>query len=371
MKRIALVTIFDNPNFGTYLQTFALSSIIEKLGGTVQIVHYERPHWRYWNSLFESFKSVNLLHKISRFCWSIAPYIQKRKEQKFIMNNFSVSRRYNSFEDLKSNPPVADVYLTGSDQVWNSIHNRGIDKVFYLAFAPEGKKKCAYAASFGMSEVPQEETEEIKNLLQSYNSISVREFSNVDILNKLGILNVQQVLDPTLLLSKIDWEKMINKKRKPKKKYLLVYSVESKKQDYIISEISKKIAHEMDLKIYGVYYSGFKYKIECCDKNYYYASPIDFLHLIDNASFLVVSSFHGTAFSINMNKEFITVSPRRFNSRIDSLLSLVNLTNRKVSSVEDFNMDILSEKINYNQVNDILSNERMKSLGFIKTNILN
>ena len=126
MKRIALVTIFDNPNFGTYLQTFALSSIIEKLGGTVQIVHYERPHWRYWNSLFESFKSVNLLHKISRFCWSIAPYIQKRKEQKFIMNNFSVSRRYNSFEDLKSNPPVADVYLTGSDQVWNSIHNRGI-----------------------------------------------------------------------------------------------------------------------------------------------------------------------------------------------------------------------------------------------------
>ena len=106
-------------------------------------------------------------------------------------------------------------------------------------------------------------------------------------------------------------------------------------------------------------------------KNYYYASPIDFLHLIDNASFLVVSSFHGTAFSINMNKEFITVSPRRFNSRIDSLLSLVNLTNRKVSSVEDFNMDILSEKINYNQVNDILSNERMKSLGFIKTNILN
>ena len=124
------------------------------------------------------------------------------------MNNFSVSRRYNSFEDLKSNPPVADVYLTGSDQVWNSIHNRGIDKVFYLAFAPEGKKKCAYAASFGMSEVPQEETEETKNLLQSYNSISVREFSNVDILNKLGILNVQGAVSEHYDITKTAVENM-------------------------------------------------------------------------------------------------------------------------------------------------------------------
>lgn len=366
-KKIALISIFDNPNFGTYLQVFALSSVLERFGNEVTIIHYERLHWQYLNSLLESFKGVNFLHKISRTLNSILPYIQKKKEQQFIKRYFNVTKKINSYQELEKNIPIADIYLTGSDQVWNSTHNRGVDRAFYLAFAPSDKKKCAYAASIGMDNIPVSEQYEVSELLKRYNSISVREVSNIKLLNDIGIDNVKLVLDPTLLLKKEDWLKYV--KPQKREKYLLVYSVESAEQNIIISKIAKQIAQARNLKIYGVYYTGYKYRLPNCDRNFYYSTPEKFLSLIANASFVVVSSFHGTAFSINLNKEFITVTPKRFSSRIDSLLSMLDLNERKITSFEQF--DIKSVKdIDYINVNKKLSLLRENSYKYIQTQIL-
>lgn len=367
--KISLITIFDNPNFGTYLQTLALGVTLERLGAIVEIVHYERSHWQYWNSLKASFKGVNILHKMSRFVWSIFPFVQKRKEQRFVGRYLKISQLYNSYEELQKNPPIADIYLTGSDQVWNSIHNRGVDKSFYLGFAPDDKKKCAYAASIGMDEIPEYDKVQIIQLLKRYYIISVREDSNIKLLHNIGLDNVQLVLDPTLLLNKEEWLYFTRSKSR-KKPYLLVYSVESKEQDDIISNIALKIAKERKLEIYGVYYSGIRKRIQCCNKNFYYASPETFLSLIANASFVVVSSFHGTAFSINMNKEFVTVTPKRFNSRINNLLSICDLSNRNIDSIKGLSY-VLNNPIDYVAINEKMKYYRMKSINFIVDNILN
>lgn len=116
------------------------------------------------------------------------------------------------------------------------------------------------------------------------------------------------------------------------------------------------------MKIYGIYYGGRDWNIDCCDKNFYYSTPDMFISLLLQADFVVVSSFHGTAFSVNFNKPFFTVLPSRFASRIDSLLEKCGLMNRKIS---EYSTNYLDDDIDYQVVNNILEKERVKSFAFI------
>lgn len=370
MKKISLITIFDNPNFGTYLQALALGIVIRHFGAEVEIVHYERPTWHKYSKLFRKSSVYRALTLLKAYLKNEKSYLQRYKCRKFVRKYIKVCGPYFSYNQLCDRPPKADIYLTGSDQVWNTTHNKGIDKSYYLGYAPSYAKKVAYGASIGMSEIPNEYKDETKRLLSKYSAISVREVSNVSILKNIGIDSCM-VLDPTLLLNKEEWNKYTNKKINIEKPYILVYSVESKERDKEVGLIARNIADAKGWDVIEVNYFGPNKQIPYCNKHFYYATPDIFIKLISQASFVVVSSFHGTAFAINYNKQFITIAPDRFSSRIDGILKMTGLMNRKITSSQENYLSIINESIDFTNVNFILKQEREKSFKFIKEQILN
>lgn len=363
--KVNIITIIDNTNFGTYLQAFALARTIDGLGYTVKIIDYCRKHQSHSFLLISSLKTTrNPLKWINRIINWGGNYLLREKDKRFL-KKYLTKKKYYSFEELKKYYPKADIYITGSDQVWNSIHNRGIDKSYYWGFVPSSSLKISYAASIGMPFIPEEEKKETFNLLSEYRYISVREHSAENILKELNIKEdkITTVLDPTLLLRKNEWLKFMSK-RLIKEPYMIVYSVETKEQDKLISQIAYKIAKEKGLKIAGVYYGGKKNRIDNTDFNFYRSTPPVFLSLFYYADYCVVSSFHGTAFSINFQKDFLTVTPGRFNSRVNNLLEICNLQDRLVLN-ESYNINNGLVKINYEKVNISIEKERKNSLNFL------
>ena len=361
--KVAIITILDNTNYGTYLQALATGKAIQELGHEVEIIRYTRKSMTPEGSSRQILKDRGVLRWLNR-C------VLKRKGRKrtfelrvkdldFLSSYLPMTREYVGFEQLVDDPPKADVYLTGSDQVWNSYYNHGIDRSFYLDFAPMNATRISYAASIGMPEFPANEVDDIVRLLRKYKNITVRETAAKKILAKLGIAS-EVVLDPTLLLDKTAWANIASHypftENEP---YLLTYSVEYGKENSIIKHYAKQIAKKEGLKIYHITYSGIP-KDNYYDKVFSYATPDQFLNLMLHASFVVVSSFHGTALSVNFNKPFITVSPKRFNSRIESLLSITDLQSRIVTDC-NCNVEDLG-KIDYSVVNEILNEERLKSM---------
>lgn len=364
MKKVSIITIFDNPNFGTYLQALALGLMVEKNGAKAEIVHYERPTWHIFPKLLMRFHSLEPLYILKAYLRKNKRIIQQYECRSFVAKKISVSKTYYSYDELIKNPPKADIYLTGSDQVWNTTHNHGVDKTFYLGYAPKKAPKYAYAASIGMSEIPQEFKEETYRLLSRYKRISVREKSNIDLLASIGI-NSEQVLDPTLLLDKEEW-RVYARQLIFTEPYLLVYSVESKERDAIVGAVAQKVARIKGLKVYEVNYFDEKKMIPGCDKHFFHATPDLFLSLIANASYVVVSSFHGTAFSINFNKDFLSVAPDRFSSRVDGILKMTGLECRKVSYIEEVTSELIGNPIDYSFANKRLKEEREKSKLFLE-----
>ena len=364
MKKVSLITIFDNPNFGTYLQALALGLMIEKEGLSVEIVHYERPVWHVFPKWLLKFHFLEPLYLLKAYLRKNKNIIQQKECRRFVAKHISLSKTYYSYRELEENPPKADIYLTGSDQVWNTTHNHGVDKAFYLGYAPKEAPRYAYAASIGMSQIPSEFVEETKVLLTKYQRISVREQSNIGLLASIGIKS-EQVLDPTLLLNKKEWIKYARPMTFTEP-YLLVYSVESKERDAIVGQVAQKVAQVKGLKIYEVNYFGANKTIPGCDKHFFYATPDLFLALIANARYVVVSSFHGTAFSINFNKDFISVAPDRFSSRIDGILDMTELEWRKVSDANEVTDELINKPIDFSKANGKIKIEREKSISFLK-----
>lgn len=365
MKKVSIITIIDNNNFGTFLQAFALCKKVEQIGAKPELVDYCRPHmsWRHKAGLV--LKTIhNPLRLLSRLLTLWKSYKTHQNDRKFIQQYLSPCLCKN-IDEIKHSVS-ADIYMTGSDQVWNSIHNEGLDTVFYLNYASGNVPRVAYAASIGMPDFQDWEKEKTKALLERYTIITLREQSSIELLAKLGInrSKLHTVLDPTLLLDKEEWKKQIKIPRLHEEKYLLVYSVETKKQNSVIENVAEKIAKKRNLKIVGIYYGGIYGQMQCCDYNHHYATPDVFLSLMYYADYVVVSSFHGTAFSLNFNKEFITVMPNRFNSRVLSLLTTVNATDRIIKNA---NSDLASIRpLDYSKINNILEREREKSVSLLK-----
>lgn len=359
--KVSIITIIDNTNYGTYLQALATGMAIEKLGHKAEIVYYTR------ESMTAKGRSKAILEDRGLLRWFYRCVLKSSKQTRllrdkdilFLKKYMPMTHEYVGFEELKANPPQADIYLTGSDQVWNSFYNRGIDKSFYVDYAPKGAKRISYAASIGMTEFPSNEVEETKELLKKYHSITVREIGAKEILVKLGIAS-QVVLDPTLLLDKAEWTKIAEQYPFDEKEpYLLTYSVEYGKEDSYIKHYAKQIAEMRSLKLYHITYGSMPHD-NYYDKVFSYATPDQFLNLMLHASFIVVSSFHGTAFSINFNKPFITVSPKKFNSRVQSLLKITGLESRVVTDAS--RGASLFGDITYDEVNRKLAIERNQSL---------
>lgn len=368
-KKILLITIFDTINFGTYLQALATAIKINELGGDVDILWYEREHNRSRVPMEDTFKCLRYLRPLYYKIRQNKTYIQKSECRSFVRRHVNITKLFYSFTELKHNPPKADVYLTGSDQVWNTYHNKGIEPVYYLDFIPDEEKRVAFSASIGMDEIAPAYLEETKRLLSKYQAISVRESHAVSLLAQIGI-QAQKVVDPTILLNRQEWGKCATP-YKNDRPYVLVYSVEWGKIDETISKTARLAANILGGEVIEVNYVGKEKQIPDCDKRFCYATAETFLSLMLGASFVVISSFHGTAFSLNLQIPFITVAPERFSSRIDSLLTQTGTMGRKISIFDKNEVGkIINSPIDFNYVRTVINAERETSLSFIRTNVL-
>lgn len=361
-KTVAYLTRHTVSNYGSVLQAYATQTALEKLGYNPVCINYyrgdEKPKELVHTLLQTSKWNKNALTRLVYMLTQkpVYSYAGKRFEQYRKIVKVS-DKEYNYEQDLIDNCPKADVYMTGSDQVWNTITCDKIDPVYFMSFLKNNEKRIAYAASFGGSSVKDDDKPIISELLKNYDAVSVRENSGVKIAKELGV-NASQVLDPTFLLSNDEWEKIIPK-RECNEKYVLVYQLHPNKN---FDKYAKAFAKNKGLKLYRISHcfhhmvrSG---KFICCP-------PVEeFLWYIKNAEYFLTDSFHGTAFSIGLNTQFVDVLPKAYSERISSVLELIGCENRILKSYDDFS--ITDKKIDFSSVNKKIEVERCKSYETLK-----
>lgn len=331
--KIKTITCHNVDNFGASLQAHALMSYLASLGHDVEVIDYMPPYIRKNLGLFAigpKYKR-NVLLAFAFFCYVVPKRLlgrkSRRKFHEFIASYMKLTQRYNTFEELNENPPLADVYFCGSDQIWNTTINNGLDPAFYLDFAPKGAVRASYAASFSISEIPQEHQKFVKSMLEKMDFISVREKTALNILNTLEIKGGVNVCDPVFLLDIDHWKSMVY--RPQYSNYILVYDQENSKS---IREMARKIAKKQGTQIVAI--EGL-YPMTYADHREKYAGPLDFLSLIAHADCVITNSFHCSAFSLIMERQFFVVNRthQKVNSRMKDLLSTLGIADRMVADV--------------------------------------
>lgn len=354
--KAAIITLHSVANYGTQLQALATQEKLKQYFDDVVFIDYRRPN-TYGKGLLKTFTKGNVL-KIPFILPTLVYW--KHVFGTFQKQNLHLTKeKYLTAEDFQNFHDCADVYFSGSDQVWNTGWNHGIIPYFYLSFVPDNKPRYSYASSFGKSHLTSQEVNESKKYLKKYKQITVREQSGVEILkNQYDINNAIRILDPTLVLSKKFWRKLAPKS-KIKKKYILIYNLNrSKEFDQYAVELAKKTG----LKLYR-FCTRFDQTIRC-GKSLVIPDVLEFITLIDHATYVLTDSFHATAFAMNMNTEPICVYPKQYSKRISDFLELVESSDRSIKNYTDF--DILNRHVDFKKVNMILDKERKKVDEFLK-----
>ena len=364
--KIAVITRHSVPNYGSLLQSYATQKAIEKLGHDSEIINYTRYEERYENladTLIKGKKwDKNVILRTIYKLIQTPNYSKMYKKFYEYRKNFlkETELEYGNIDELKENIPDADVYCSGSDQIWGKIGTSNYDESYFLEFA-KGKKCIAYSSSFGKTELNEELDKNLEKLLDKYSKILVRESSAKELLEKRNIKNVEHVLDPTFLLSQEEWGKLAKKSKKEiKEKYILVYQLHDNKE---FDRYAKKMAEIKKMRLLRI--SPSLYHFTRSGKLIYLPTQFDLLKYFLNAEYVLTDSFHATVFSIIFNKKFVDVLPfNKTGTRIESILNLLGIDNRILKNFED--MTLIDADINYDRVNVRLNNEREKSLDLFK-----
>ena len=362
MAKITVITLQNIRNYGSALQALATQKIFEQLGLEVDFINYLRENaCSNKNKIITWCQGMSPLKKIFYACALYPSFLLMDKRfKKFLRTYLNIQKQsYSTENDFKKFPITSDIYCTGSDQTWNSGWNGGVLPPLFLSFVPNNIPKIAYSACFGKSKLDEWEKEETKQLLKRYQAISVRENSGVDIINDLGISGAVHVLDPTLQLNRDFWKQYAGK-RKIKVPYLLIYQLNTNPQ---FDKYAKEFAKRKGLKLVR-----FCTRIDqCikCGKSLIVPEVLDFVSLIYYADLVITDSFHATAFSINVNTQFISIYPANFGSRLESILKLTKLEDRHLSSYTDFSY-VTAPQMNFSYANDILERERKKGFDFLQ-----
>ncbi|SMY35615.1 Polysaccharide pyruvyl transferase [Photobacterium malacitanum] len=365
--KIALITLHAANNYGAVLQVFAMKKTLDFYGET-NLIDYRPEH------VFNTLKPIRFsleVRSILRITKDILRYKERKKVidkfWSFITNNFSLTERVYNKSEIERVLHNYDYVVSGSDQIWNPnvvTADGSIDLNYFLNFDLE-IKKVAYASSMGTYKYNKNDEKIILNCLSNYKAISVREKDTKNYLNNKANLNVEHVLDPTLLLTKSEWKKIAKKPDNIKyEEYILVYAL---KKDILLKKVITELKNKTGLKVITIDQDPLlNYKP---DQHLKDIGPDEFVYLFENAKFIITNSFHGTAFSCNLNKPFIVTEPPTGINRIVSLLSILGMQDRVVRSEESFDIHDLILPIDFDSMNEKLNLERHKSLTFLRENM--
>ena len=358
MKKVQVITRHTPINYGSLLQSIATQKIFEACNCQCQIIDYFRTDEEYGEiekTILRNKKSWNSnpLKRALYLALRVPASVHAGKKFRAMQREYlNLTKRYSSNQELRDGIEDADYYVTGSDQVWGKIACGEYDTSYFLDFVKDDKKKIAFASSMGHATKTPDEEKLFVDSIRKYNHVAVREDSVVEYFKGLGI-EAKQVLDPTLMIDGDEWRKFEGKK--PEGKYVLIYQIHNDKK---LGKYAKEYAKKKGLPLVRV--SQNFHQILREGKLNYVPDVSDFLALIDNADTLVTDSFHGTAFAINLNTNFVEILPNtNTGSRNQSILRLLGLSDRIVTDMNDFSL--LNVEIDYDSVNEKLSAERAAS----------
>jgi hypothetical protein len=348
MKKIGIITFINTINYGASLQAFALQEFVISLGYEVEVLQYlnmaieEKEKNDGKISFRKIIKKIMIGIGIEKKVAAFQSYENKHFQKGMTLSN-ATKKQVNL---------MYDCFITGSDQVWNvEITQR--DWTYFLDFVEDDRKKVSYAPSMGSGKCTENDVLMMKPLLEKFKAVSIREQTGAHFLKQTCGVDSTVVVDPTLLLNKNEWTKRISFLPKIDH-YILVYLPHDKKH---VFKFVKKLKQKTGLP---VVYLSISPRPQKGVKTIYDSSPDEFLGWMLHADYVVTGSFHGTAFSINLEKQFY-YEKCDMNGRVANLVKLTGTEDRCLDSE-----DVLNQIIDYTIVREKLTSSRLVSSEWLK-----
>ena len=363
---INVITRHAPTNYGSLLQAIATQRVIMNLGHECRIINYIP---KCETGVRMAITQLEQKTKWKRNPIKKAIYLMVAEPETLLMERkfLAMRKKYllmgpycTTTGELKKlyAEKKDEVFLTGSDQVWGPISTGHYDPTYFLDFVPKSSRKLAFAASFGKAIFDEQTLKEYRVLLKKYDSLAVRENVAVELLKKMDI-SAKQVLDPTLLMDADAWSEYVKPMKKPEK-YVLVYQIHANSD---LDHYAVKFAEKAELPLLRV--SPLLHQAKRSGKFVYCPDISGFLDLVKNATYMVTDSFHGTAFAINFNTQFVEVLPNTgTSSRNQSILELTGLTDRIVRDLNDFSY--IDQEIDFKEANEKIGTSRIESIRILE-----
>jgi hypothetical protein len=382
MVKIGILTYHFVNNCGAILQCIALQHTLSQMPDVdVEVINYQpQYHTNMYRPVINPFLQAGALVKsledrsigyrayryvrnIASSCAKNLHVIRRYKIRKifevYFNKNMRLSELYKNSSEL-SGADDYDLYVVGSDQLWNShITNYAADPAYYLDFVKnDASRRITYAVSGNLQE---KEIPQLRSLLNKFDAISAREEKTYTQLSDiLEGKNIRMDLDPTMLLTKEDYGGLEEEFQLPQD-YILFYGLASR-DSKPLEEAAEKLALQMNMPVVDISPVNHRLKIKTVKKNYY--SPGQFLTAIKGAKYVVTNSFHGTVFSIIYNRSFYTALPTLHPERLEYLLGKLELRSRIVEPNLSFD-----QRIDWNLINGLLESARQESKEYLYTEV--
>lgn len=371
---------YEQTNYGSKLQALATVKMLEELGLEYEILRYHKDAIFYLKSLPRFFNWVFLNDRYDQIQKKlafrkhpeIAQQVEKRKTAFFAFDEqfkSQLSEEYKNYRTLKEK--CADKYscvLTCSDQLWSPS---ALGSGFYnLMFAPDEMPKVSWASSFGVSQIPWYQKKRTAQYLKRIQQISMRENRGAEIVKELTDREVPVLMDPVFAFDKTEWEELIPTAKSEWEPYIFCYFLgDNAGHRTAARELAEKTGKKIvTLRHLDRYVAGDE---EFGDYAPYDVGPVRFLNILRNADCVCTDSFHGTAFSILCEKQFLVFnrysdqSANSKNSRIDSVCQNLHLESRRFNGKQDV-AEMMNAQIDYQSVRDLVQQYREKTKGYLQ-----
>jgi hypothetical protein len=377
--KIGIITLPFNSNYGGLLQAFALQTVLKQMGHEVRSVNRRN---RIMPFKIKVLSSTNRLIKsiingkmgvIRSWATAAEELVIDQHTNRFLSENIQTTDFLKSEEDFEKLVRYKfDAYVVGSDQVWRPKYSPRLANHF-LGFIDDSvkTKRISYAASFGVDnwEFTPEQTGECRKLVAKFNAVSVREDSAVELCKQNFGIEATQVLDPTLLVPKEEYIRLVEKDKIPKcAGTLLTYVLDKSpdKQEFIKKIILETGLNEVSIMPKSLFRDAGRKKINDC----IYPPVTAWLRGFMDAEYVVTDSFHGMAFAIIFNKPFLALgNTKRGMTRFSSLVKLFGLQDRIILSADSRLTEKLYVPIDFQHVNEILKTKQLEAKKFLSDSL--
>ena len=340
---VTVLPWLDIMNYGSVLQVFAVRKLLEKYAGRVDIINYTH------NSRLKDAFS----HSLTRSANNLLSYVFFKPNFRKVepLMNITGSACFTE-KDFEGCDTGADIFCTGSDQIWNMANGPAVFGARFLSFLPEGARRFALSSSFG-DRIDENVVAGSREWIHKFERISVREDTGLSIIKEqYGYEDAVRLIDPTVAMPAEFWRTCAPKPRIAGG-YILIYDLMNNKAFY---EYAKALSKKTGLPL--VHLCNRFSRVFLCGKSILIPPFFDFITLIDNAKYVLTGSFHATAFSMLLNTEPICSLHSRNPGRLTSFLRLVGAEHRAIKDFSDF--DVLGRDTDFESVNTILDRERMR-----------